>query len=341
MSDRTEPGFDLAAIDLTSESQIFTGYAELRPPLITERNPIRGGWAVLTPQLFRQIDDAARTLAGKVFALRKHTDMKGLWGEYCFMAIGHVRNGKWFTRDDTIGLPYFSERSALYIANQVWLGEINGGFRPELDLNKIPRDRFFEYVGWHEIGHVIHNFHMWDPVRPIRHPDLRKINEVLADRYAWRQMFPGVPMPIRPGHESVSTWADERIADLLAAGDRLSRDVKPLKPGCSTWINEYNLKGFPWSQRARPEIAARPQWLAEFEKVRRDYANWRTRCFRVDAREMAELLLRAAKHPTKRAQRLVRSGRIHELAWRTSADIDAQNERIDALRVQVEAEEDQ
>src|SRR5690242_18518271 len=300
------------------------------------RNPVRDGFAVLTPQVFRRIDVLARRHAGRPFRIKKSEEMEGMWGQWNLMAEGVFRDvRKLGSQTQAAGV--FVEIGVFDISNEIRVAEFHGATRPEIDLSEIPPERIYEFVAWHEIGHVVDNFDHWAPIlQRNEHSALRdehvwegcqhKLNEVLADRFAWKRMFPGRALPVREGCEDVSAWVDDWIARLSKAG--VQRGIDPKCKQCSLDTNGLKFvpashinKRIPWSNLARPEIKNNATWIRRLQQARHDNRNRILRETRRQAQETAALLLEfVAKKPTMAAYRAMYQGRIvsyvHDLKWR-------------------------
>ncbi len=321
---------DPAIIESADAALYEIGALALTPkPLITERNPIRKGWAILTPNLFRQIDIAARTLAGKVFEVGR-IDQMNCWGRMNVMAGGVLPDAA-LLRSDKKSI--YRDMGLLEIAAEIPIREVATGKRPEIDLHAIPFERVMEYVGYHEIGHATNNFDIWVRTPPTTPGgwaraaprqdggQVHRLNEILADRYAWEKMFPGRAMPVRAGAGDVADWVGETIRVLEADGETMVKPRKPLDLDPLKWIpDDHVSKGFPWSKAARPELRNPPQWLIDFRRVWRDYAVCSRRRFKLHALDMVEAWKAAAKKPTKKTRELAREGRIHWLLHGTPFD---------------------
>jgi hypothetical protein len=283
------------------------------------RNPIRDGFAVLTPDVFRAIDILARRHAGRPFRIMAPSEMEGDWGRMQVMADNVYADLRRLSNHGSRSL--FREIGIFEIANQINVAEFHAASRPEIDLSLVPKERIYEFVAWHEIGHVVDNFSWLDSIRneawmaladTNTHDNARhKLNEILADRYAWSRMFPERSLPIRQGCEGIAFWAEEWEGRLLELGIRRGRlNERRLGTTAVTFVPTSHVKRIPWSRLARPELQHPPEWLLAIREARRHDRNMRLRQFRKHAREMAALWTRIARNPTAKAMRLSREGRI-------------------------------
>jgi hypothetical protein len=289
------------------------------------RNPIRHGFAVLTPGVFRAIDIIARRHAGRPFCIKSIEDMEGSWGRCGFMAGGVVRDVRRLTSRNPHARVY-EEIGDFSVVNQISIAEFHDATRPEIDLSQVPAERAYEYVAWHEVGHIVDDFDAWAGILPMGHAalqsvtedatawrrEIHQLNEILADRYAWAMMFPGQRMPVHDGGHDMAAWATEWITRLSAAGVRRGRarersiDTSPL-----TWVPTEHMKPrIPWSRLAAPELKKGAPWLTRLKRARIDERNRHVRWFRQHAKEMAALWARVAKKPAAEAMKYAREGRM-------------------------------
>lgn len=300
------------------------------------RNPVRGGFAVLTPQVFRRIDVIARRHAGRPFRVKKAEEMDGAWGRCDLMVDDTFRDLRKLSDRRQTGSVY-AEIGILDISNVISVAKFHRANRPEIDLSKIPAERIYEFVAWHEIGHVVDNFDHWAPIlqsasdnllrdEPTWKSVLGKLNEVLADRFAWDQMFPGILLPVRDGCANIAAWTDSWASHLEAAGVRRGRDAKwagiSIDTHALTYVPTCHVrKRIAWSALAEPEVSRAAPWLQRLKQARQEDANRALRWTRQHAKETAALMLElVAKKPTMGAYRAMCQGNIvsyvHKMKWR-------------------------
>ena len=281
------------------------------------RNLVYRGHAVLTPQVFRAIDLRARRHAGSVFEIATSDEMEGAWG-LTHMMVGDVFTDLRKLRDNRYEDPIYNNASVLTICNQVRVSDFHGANRPEIDLAAIPADRIYEYVSWHEIGHKADNF---DRVGFLLSDDMRsdetsralgRLNEILADRFAWSKMFPNKPLPMRKGCESVAQWVDEWVNRFVSGGIRRGRVATPVTDNPLMCVPLGHVKkGMKWSSLYKPSgEAVTPLWLAAIKRAQSDIHDYDLRRFQVTARRMAERWARIADNPTAEAMEYNRKGII-------------------------------
>lgn len=309
------------------------GSLDAEEPIMAKaiRNPVRNGYAVLTPNTFRAIDNLARKRAGRPFQIGAPADMEGAWGRSGGMADSVLIDARRLPHKfDSSRARRWKEMGMLYIASQIEVAEFHGGRRPEIDLSQVPADRIFEFVALHEIAHTVDNvapgFLGYQSLSSL--PNTKEatkawhtLNEVLADRYAWNAMFPGVPLPMRCGCEQMTAATAAWLVEFESAGIR-REDVsrRRLDTHPATWIPMQHLsKGIPWSPLARPELAEGGAWLDIFREARRQYRLYSIRSFRRTAHRMSALWARVARNPTAEAMRFSSQGQISN--YRTKEEV--------------------
>jgi len=274
------------------------------------QNPIREGYAILTPQVFRALDKRVRAQAGAVLRCCTPDEMHGLWG-----ATGGM-SGDVFIDTRLLGNAEHDggvcdHAADICITNQIKVLDFQNAPRPEIDLRKIPAERIYEYLVWHEMGHLLDNFDPWglfgkgvpadyanqDGVRNA----LSRLNEVMADRFAWRQMFPGQRLPVRRGKAHMKGWAKEWDARLSSAGVR--RRMAPHHPrSAEIWASvptAHVYKDIPWSNLVRPEEIGASKWETCLARARIDVKSYEVRSFLAKAKREAERWTRISTAPLR------------------------------------------
>lgn len=166
---------------------------------------------ILTEDEFHRLDKIARK-NGNVIEVKRYEDIE-VWGR-APMLVGGVYKDSRIIEGESI----CAEVGEIELANYIDIDELRASHRPEIDWSKIPYNKIYEYVVWHELGHKHENFDIWDltgygkfdkntkkwvHVCPFKRPAsehdyFRKLiyilNEILADRYAWRHIS-AKPLP--------------------------------------------------------------------------------------------------------------------------------------------------
>lgn len=219
----------------------------------TARRP-RAHDQVLSPKLFRRLELIARS-QGCVLQVREAAEMGNNWGCVNFMAQGVYED---------LRAPKLKcyETALIDIAPRFHVSQFHGSCRPELDWSQVPSAKAWEFLVWHEIGHLKDNIKHFgvvadkDPKVIASQKEwstaLYVVNEVLADRFAWNAVFPDQPIPICPRRthsaEYVSEWLERLDARYGRSG---RREMKPLPtdPLCHVpW--QHVKRGIPYE---RPE----------------------------------------------------------------------------------------
>jgi len=147
---------------------------------------------LLSHSQYRELAEVAKREAGSILSVHKFRD-KGCWGLMSWMVAGAVI-------DTTNPASKRIEASWISLADRINLNAFHAAYRPEIDWSAVPASRVYEFLLWHEIGHQLENFFVFDLLKaqdPSIPGKVQMINEVLADRFAWRQLFPDQPLPLR------------------------------------------------------------------------------------------------------------------------------------------------
>lgn len=162
----------------------------------------------ITRRQYRQLAELAK-VNGLGLTLDTFTNLGGIWGEYNCWAQPIIRD---VSSDSRL----CDERIAIKLANSVNAGAFRGAHRPELDWAALDDNEVFPFIVSHEIGHHIDNFTYWDialmpdmAARDECHKVINRVNEMLADRYAWEQVRPGEPLPL--------SETGKRLQEVMAA----------------------------------------------------------------------------------------------------------------------------
>lgn len=247
-------------------------------------NPVRDGFALMTPVVLRAIDALARTEASRVFEVKSREDMRGFWGTAHHMVGDVFYDIRMLLNADTL-TGTCANVGVLEIAAEIEVAKFQSAMRPEIDLSTVPAERICAFVALHEIGHVCDNYPaLWAFAQ---HPKLKdpttnrewmsamhKVNEVLADRFAWGHLFPGVTLPNRDGCEDVKNWVEEWTRVFEGSGIRrgMSVDRKQLNSDPATYVPLAHVtSGIPWSSLLQQRRRT-PKWLAELMRASTSYA---------------------------------------------------------------------
>lgn len=146
------------------------------------------------------------------------------------------------------------EYPSISLAKSFCIDQMKSSNRPEMDWSAIPADKIIDFILWHEIGHKLWNFCEFDVFLKLKNINqrliykVRKYNEVLADRFAWKKLFPEESLPIK------SQINKSEIKEIKQGIEELSKHLilklkapKPLPAGrykivpLSMLENEYTL----------------------------------------------------------------------------------------------------
>ena len=184
----------------------------------------------LTKTDYRELAEITKKEASALLEVSTYSRL-GAWGRYNPFVMGAYADARYPNSQ-------LSEHSVITIADRVNVDKLKSTNRPEIDWGKIPDKMIYRFIVWHEIGHRVNNFcqfRLWanqEVDREILLPKLRRANEVLADRYAWQQLFPGQPVPIGRGKsEQYLRGINQDIDDLSQALDWKRRSARTLPEG--------------------------------------------------------------------------------------------------------------
>ncbi|MFW7342876.1 hypothetical protein V0R37_15210 [Pollutimonas sp. H1-120] len=179
---------------------------------------------------YRELAAMCKVHAGKPLNLASVRDMEGDWGRINYWALPVLD-------DVTQAEQQYREQAYIFLVNRLKTGAVRaaGVRRPECDWSQLKNSEIYQFIVWHEIGHVRDNFH---PMQFLFRQDLppeavqasRKaayINEVLADRYAWERVRPGQSMPLT---EQGKRDADQIERDIDELSRYFTRDKFPHTP---------------------------------------------------------------------------------------------------------------
>ncbi len=280
-------------------------------------NEVRNGYALLSLDSFLSLDRAARRLATRPIRVRRAQDMldhhsdRQLWGALNYMSSSVCLDLRRLTDDVA---EHYAEILVIDLANRVKLSDFRAARRPEIDWQKIPDDRIFEFIVMHEVGHALDNFRLDfagkydETVRKAAHI----CNEVLADRYAWKVMFPNRPLPTSPERtctpSQIRQWKRVLQEAQIRRGKVLSR-AKLSEDPCTFVPAEFFDKPIAWPSHGSLS-AAGASYLAALRRARTDRRNAQRRWWRKQAKKMAGAWLDFGRHQSKRVLAALKRGNL-------------------------------
>lgn len=153
----------------------------------------------LTPNLFRELDILTRTETGCPLSVFNHSESPWEFGSFSFQPEGLFKEVE---IQESPGC--CCEREIIKIANQIDLEAFYSAQRPEMDWRFIPEDLIYQFIVFHEIGHCL--FDLPDILWMFNVRDDAKrclfftANEVRTDRFGWKKLSPGRPLPKKRGN---------------------------------------------------------------------------------------------------------------------------------------------
>ena len=192
------------------------------------------GTLKLTRTQYRQLAEQTKAVG---LALNVDTfEQMGGWGGCSLWALPICRDA---ARVDS----KWAEKGTIDLADRIDAGEFRACTRPELDWAALEDHEIYPFVVWHEIGHHQDNFDQLgflkiedQAISNECHGLMRFANEVLADRFAWRQLRPGEPIPLSEHGKR----EQEKTAHALALLGKHIPKRTPRKPEWRLTAGAYN-----------------------------------------------------------------------------------------------------
>jgi len=210
---------------------------------------MRSNRITLTPRLFRKLDVIARR-HGAVLEVKRRDRLGcfGLWPG----VVGEV----FVDKHATEGVGVCSDAAVVQIANYIDVDEFQSSQRPELDYCKVEINQIYPLIVYHELGHILENYLMWhvhvaaESPRSLLPKVARTLNEVLADRFAWRQLYPMVPLPKHSEIDEEHLRASFRL--MAERGFTISKlRPKPISTRLEFYVPVGHVRhAIPWATQA-------------------------------------------------------------------------------------------
>lgn len=227
----------------------------------------------ITRQQYRQFAELAKQ-KGVGLALDTFTNMGECWGLYNCWAQPIVR-------DAAADHHSYDERIVIKLATSINAAVLRSATRPELDWAALEDDEIYSFVLHHEIGHHIDNFKGWDifaiqdlEVRDQCHRVLNRVNEMLADRYAWAQVRPGEAVPLGEAGKRMQDVMQADLALLSKHAPRIRRAPRVLPGGQYTSIPASMLCSADLAAFVGPDVSPA---IFERQRIRRRDSRVRAR----------------------------------------------------------------
>jgi hypothetical protein len=204
----------------------------------------------LTKALYARLNKLARRQGGCPLRVRVQGQLPGdhLWAQ--------VVENAWLYRK--AGEPEKLRHPVIDLVNQFDLDLFHDSIRPELNYSVIPEGQAYEFLIWHEIGHlrqgIPSTFLIWGWLFHKLDPNLSKfLVEMQADRFAWRALFPDKPLlakapaPGNPTVAQINAFYDEnrRVFEQYAK----MASLKPLTTALAQMVpmEHVDPPGIPWA----------------------------------------------------------------------------------------------
>lgn len=213
-------------------------------------SPERARQLVLAPQLLEELDGLARTAYGCVIVVCSSAELGGAWGVNAGWGEAVYKDSAIIDRPGSC-----THVPGIRIANAIDIGKFSGARRPEMDWGAIPRSKIYHFVVLHEIGHRLNNFSRAAFLGSCGSgPDAKRlwrtlcnVNEALADRFAWSELFPGRPVPKRALPRSRFDELERDIEELRDMCPLPRVEVRPLPPAPAYVPRRHVDAGIPWA----------------------------------------------------------------------------------------------
>jgi hypothetical protein len=189
---------------------------------------------ILSHREYRELAEISKAHAGWPLNLASVEDMGNDWGFINYWAMPTLED---VTQPDQ----KYSETAYIYLVSQLNTGEVRtaGKRRPECDWSKLRNSEIYQFVVWHEIGHIRDNFHPLrialaldlPPEAEKAREQLGYVNEILADRFAWERVRPGEPMPLTQEGRENADKIEETIQALSRHFKRAEFPLRSLEAG--------------------------------------------------------------------------------------------------------------
>ncbi|WP_070087287.1 hypothetical protein [Pseudomonas sp. NBRC 111122] len=227
----------------------------------------------ITRKQYRQLAELAKQ-SGVGLSLDTFTNMGECWGLYSSWAQPIVR-------DAAADQHSYDERIVIRLATSINAAALRSATRPELDWASLEDDEIYSFILHHEIGHHVDNYRGWDlfeisdlEARNQCHRVLGRVNEMLADRYAWAQIRPGEPVPLGESGKRMEEVMQADLALLSKHMPRIRRKPRVLPGGQYTSIPASMLCSADLAAFVGPSVSPA---LIERQRIRRRDSRGRAR----------------------------------------------------------------
>jgi hypothetical protein len=201
---------------------------------------------VLTPELFADLDCIARAHGSAVEVVRAE-DMRDTVGRINALKGDGYKDSR--VREGVC----MTDLSIIEIANRIDCGEVWSWTRPELDYSKIAAKDMYHFVVWHEIGHRAQNLWGWYNIAASleNREVLHWLNEVRADRFAWKKIYPRKRLPVSASAERTQADIAESMPRMEALFLREQFRPRPLPADPHLMVPASHVRrGIPWASLA-------------------------------------------------------------------------------------------
>jgi len=208
----------------------------------------------LTPEALVRLDSITRSRVGRPVNVLPPEKMEGIFAASSCWAVGICVNP-----GDPPQERYYKDGAAIDLVNQIEVARFGSAPRPEMDWSAIPPHTIYDFLIWHEIGHLVMGHHAviglndsrapWDPMDDRERFLARAEMERRADRYAWGVLFPGTSLPVRKNPEFNLKEMDKFTRKYKRFFEQPERSFDPLTSVPGSMVLEGHLKrGIAWAE---------------------------------------------------------------------------------------------
>jgi hypothetical protein len=186
----------------------------------------------LTPDLYRELDIITRTRCGSVIEIVPAEEMGGDFARISLWAQTAYPNS-------TSERPEYT--GTITLANQITVDSFWNCPRYEMDWSKVPSNRIYHFITYHEVGHQLNDYNFWKAHLKFYYDNEgeRKFliaNEIRADRFAWRAIFPKKPLPVKKEHRAKVVGIEKFMGKYAELFPSEPRKIPALSTSPHEWI---------------------------------------------------------------------------------------------------------
>lgn len=202
----------------------------------------------LSPHLYRNLDLIVRENAGTTIEVH---DYKGMQA-FAYVPMGAVGAPE-VCIDPAINM-LFDEMYLVVLANQIDVNRFWAADSWEMDWSKVPFDKVYHFLIWHEIHHLKADVlwcdipRSWMALGDGRYQMFCAINEIRADRFAWHKICPDEAFPIHSRYVLKMAVFEQFMRENRKYFNEKLRDPRPIPMEADKVIpQKHIINGIPWA----------------------------------------------------------------------------------------------